>query len=167
MIKLTNKIIFSDRKLKLQRRIGSGLPKVEVGWTVMSCHCETVETLIVIMPSAASWMLSLFWTSMPPGLTSHLISPMFLQSLSVAVADADADAALFPLPSLEVLLLNLFDLNFIIFLVFAVFSLCEGEEMVRELGKYIMLQSLERTKKVMNTKEAALVLRKSQKLGFS
>lgn len=86
-----------------------GLPKVEVDWMEILWHCETVETLSVIISSALS-KHSLFWTSMPPGRSSHLISPPPTLPLAAAALpladDADFD---------ELVLENFFDLSFIIF----------------------------------------------------
>ena len=124
------------------------LPKVEVASIEMSCHFDIVETLIVII-SPTLLLLSLFCTSMPPGLSSHSISQFSLQSFSIGDA-----TTLLPKPSLDMLLQNLFDLNFIILFSFSfshniafMFSLEElkVEKLVREfmwLGTYILLESI-------------------------
>ena len=139
--------------------IRRALPKVEVASMEMSCHFETVETLTAMTPSPELWLLllllSLFWTSMPPGLSSHLISPMFLASLS----------PLLPLlGSLELVLENLFDLNFIIFDLFGKWR--RSKEKVMRLGAYIIEGKCWKwRKKSMNKIEAALVLQKSKSWG--
>jgi len=120
---------------------GCDLPKVDVASIEISCDCETVDTIIVIIPSPALWLLSLFWTSMPPGLSSHWISPMLLQSFSVGVV-----ALCPPFPSLELLRLNLIDLNLIILIAFWIsFSWKNWKCSKRSWsswGRYIILESV-------------------------
>jgi len=119
------------------------IPKVDVASIEISCDCDTVVTVIVINPSPALMLLSLFWTSMPPGLSSHWISAMPLQSFSVG------GVALFTFPSLELIRLNLIDLNLIILLNFFLPDCCipwkswkSGKRSWSSWGSYIILESV-------------------------
>lgn len=77
----------------------------------ISCQAEPVETRTVIT-SPAPLEFSLFCTSIPPGRTSHSISPVCVP----VPVPYSPQAPLDPAFCLELLLNNFFDFNLIIFI---------------------------------------------------